>query len=186
MTPSVRPSFALCSVYGAAVAWSLVAASLGPPIRADDAFGITARDLSRMSPSELDDLFSRGAVTGLPVGNGRGRVLYVCDAHHPRLRAGLFSAVWKGKYFCADGRFTNQWIGFRAVGSHAALGPSWLDGEPCLVLEYPPGSPVFADTRDELREVAPGILLGRFYQRGPCPKLTGYFVLTMDPCGAAR
>ena len=35
---------------------------------------------------------------------------------------------------------------------------------------------------DELREIAPNVFLGRFYERGPCPKLKGYFVLRRAGC----
>ena len=145
---------------------------------------LTGRTLSRLEPCQWDELFARGTVGALPVGLGRGRVLFVSDAKLPRARASLAGVAWKGKYFDPDGGFINQWVGFRAVASRVAVGPSWLDGRPCIVLEYPPGTAVFGNARDELREVAPGVFLGRFYERCPCPKLRGYFVLEMDdPCG---
>jgi len=142
---------------------------------------ITAGELARMCAGDLEQLFAAGRVGALPVGLARGRVLLVTSASKPRLRAQLMNAVWKGKIFSADGSFTNQWLGFQAVPSCAAIGPSWFDDRPCFVLEYPPGSPVFANTRDEFREIAPGLFLGRFYQRCPCPKLQGYFVLWCVP-----
>jgi hypothetical protein len=145
--------------------------------------GPTPRELARMSPCELDRLFAAAGVGCLPVGLGRGRVLYVAEAHRPRARARVQSVVWKGKYFYPDGAITNQWCGFRAVASHAEVGPSWCDGRPCVVIEYPPDAPVFGNARDELREVAPGVFLGRYYERCPCPKWAGYFVLEFAGCG---
>jgi hypothetical protein len=133
-------------------------------------------------PSDLERRFAEGGVGELPVGLGRGRVLFVCDARFPAFRARLQGLPWKGKVFDCDGRFVNQWLGFRAIGSHATVGPSWLDGRPCIVLEYAPGTPIFGNTRDELREICPGVFLGRFYERCPCPKLGGYFVLDFR-CG---
>lgn len=140
---------------------------------------LTVRDLRRMSLCELDELFARGDVRGLPVGVTRGHVVHVIDSKCPRLTAALQSAFWKGKVFFEGGEFINRFCGFRADRSHVAVGPSWFDGRPCLVLEYPPSSLVFANTRDEVRELAPGLHLGRFYDRCPCLKLKGYFVLEM-------
>jgi len=143
------------------------------------ACGVTPRELGRMSLTELDQVFAGGKVCALPIGLGRGRVLLVVTANCPRVRACLNSIVWKGKYFYCDGRFTNQWCGFRAVESDVTVGPSWYDGQPAIVLEYQPDAAVFSNARDELREVAPGVILGRFYERCPCPTLQGYFVLEM-------
>jgi hypothetical protein len=138
-----------------------------------------ARDLRRMTPCELDRLFAHGKACAMPVGVTRGRVLYVVDAPCPRVRAALQSVPWKGKVFFPCGDFTNRWCGFRAVASHGEIGDSWFDGQPCIVLEYPPDAPVFSNARDELREVAPGLYLCMVYDRCPCPKLKGYFVLEM-------
>ena len=112
-----------------------------------------------------------------------GRVVLLTDRRLPRVKAGAANAVWRGKEWAADGSFVNRWAGgVRAIGSQAVIGPSWADGRPAVVMEYPPGTPLFANTRDELREVAPGLYLGAFYDRCPCPRLRGYFALTIDPC----
>jgi hypothetical protein len=147
---------------------------------------VTARELSRMSVAELDQVFAGGHVGELPGGLGRGRVLLVVTARCPRVRAHMNGVVWKGKFFYPDGTFTNQWACFRAVSSCVETGSSWYDGKPCIVLEYPPDAAVFANARDELREVAPGVILGRFYERCPCPRLQGYFVLEMEGCSGGK
>jgi hypothetical protein len=140
----------------------------------------TGRELTRLGLDELDELFARGQVITQPVGLALGRVVYKADSRLPHLRARLASVVWKGKDFCADGSFINQWLCFQAISSHVTIGPSWYDGQPCVILEYPPGTAVFGNARDEIREIAPGVLLGRFYERCPCPKLQGYFVLEIQ------
>jgi hypothetical protein len=99
------------------------------------------------------------------------------------MKTRMTNRVWKGKYFEEDGSFTNQWLGFRALHSHTCEGLSWLDGQPCVILEYPPDTPVFGNTRDEVREIAPGLWLGMWYDREPCPKLRGFFALE---CPAKR
>lgn len=162
----------------AALSFAVSHAEAGPPI-------CSSHDLKHLCPAELDELFANGCIPTCPVGKAKGTVLLVQDAHSPKLRAKMMGTVWKGKYFHEDGTFQNRWLGFRAGGSHVAVEPSLHDGKPCLAMEYPSSSLVFANTRDELREIAPGLLLGRFYERCPCPKLRGYFVLKMD-CKASR
>lgn len=142
---------------------------------------ITASELFRMCPSELEERFACGCVGEHPVGAAFGRVLLVPSSRAPRLRAQAMNTLWKGKYFFPDGDFTNLWLGgVQAVPSEIKIGPSWFDSKPCFILEYPPGSPVFANTRDEFREVAPGLFLGRFYERCPCPRFQGFFVLQLQ------
>ncbi len=61
-------------------------------------------------------------------------------------------------------------------------GPSWLDGAPALVLDYSQTSRIYADNRDEIRQVAPGLFLGLMYDRTTAPpRLSMYFALeTLD------
>ena len=148
---------------------------------------LDTRELARMCPAQLDAVFASGSVGCRPVGAGRGRILYILDARHPRARANLVDVAWKGKYFTCDGRMVNRWAGgVRAVEAAVVVEPSLLDGKPCLMLDYPPDAPIFGNTRDELREVAPGVFLGRAYERCPQPRLKGYFVLEMAGCAGAR
>ncbi len=139
---------------------------------------LTPGDLARMDKDQLDAVFREGTLGATPCGGGRGKVLLVVDALMPRVSARLMGTVWKGKFFYPGGcTFTNQWLGFKAVSADVAVGASWADGSPCFVLDYPTTAAVFGNTRDELREVGEGLFLGRFYDRCPCPKLKGYFVL---------
>jgi hypothetical protein len=158
----------------------------GPQINLGASGGqLTPADLARMDKCQLDTLFSQGKLGSPPCGGGRGKVLLVVDARMPRVRARLKGSVWKGKVFdpCSS-TITNQWLGFKAVKAPVSVGPSWADGAPCFVLDYPTTAAVFGNTRDELREIGEGVFLGRFYDRCPCPKLRGYFVLDFrQKCG---
>ncbi len=147
----------------------------------DVACPVTVADLKRMNLCELHRLFEEGRVTECPHGYGRGHVLYMADAHFPKLRARLAGSAWKGKHFEDCCQFINQWPGFKALRGSGAIGTSWHDDKPCLVLEYPPKTPIFGKTRDELREVAPGLYLARLYETCPCPHFRGYFALQV--CG---
>ena len=118
-----------------------------------------------------------------PVGTARGRVIRLTDTRLPRVKAGLANAVWRGKDLAGDGAFVNRWAGgVRAIASHYVIGPSWADGRPAIVMEYAPGTPLFANTRDELRQVGPGLYLGPLYDRCPCPRLRGYIALEVESC----
>lgn len=157
-----------------------VALALAMPTaaRADDSC-LTPRDLARLDLHQLDALFATGSADAAPVGFGKGRILLRLEGKMPKVRARLQGVVWKGKVFHGDGTIINQWACFRAVEATVEIGPSWYDGKPCVVLDYPPDAPIFGNARDELREIAPGVWLGRFYAVCPCRKLEGYFVLEM-------
>ena len=53
-----------------------------------------------------------------------------------------------------------------------------MDGGPSLVLDYIQTSRIYADNRDEIRQVAPGLFLGLMYNRTTSPpEVQMYFVL---------
>jgi hypothetical protein len=141
---------------------------------------LTKCDLVGLDLGQLDALFAAGTADAMPTGLGRGTILMRTDGKKLRLK--MEGLVWKGKSFGCDGRYVNQWAGFRAVRGFVALGPSWYDGRPCVVVDHEPGTPIFGNARDELRQISPGLWLGRFYQKCPCGKLEGYFVLEFGCC----
>src|SRR4051812_7846778 len=159
----------------------LLAATL--PVEADNPAPpspLTLADLKRMSSCELEQVFARGTAV-VPCGKLRGYVLCRVEGKLPRVRSRLGGAFWKGKDFCPDGGFTNQWVmGIRAISSSAIIGSSLYDDRPCVVLEHEPGTPIFGNTRDEIREVGCGLYLDRFYKRCPCMVHQGYFALEKE------
>jgi hypothetical protein len=162
----------------------LVVAVLPALARADEPAGIpltSLRQLRRLSECDLECLYAHSQAAPPLVGYARGRVLMLAGGRFPRARARFFGLLWKGKHFDEEGCFINQWVGFRAIQSHAAYGESWYDGRPCLVLEYPAGTPLFADLRDEVRQVGPGLYLIRAYQRSPQPQFWGFIGLQLEP-----
>lgn len=137
--------------------------------------------LKCLSLEDLDHFFAQAPGKSCPLGFARGCIL-VTQAHHPKIRVRVASATWEGKCFAEDGTFINQWRGFKAIHSQAVCGSSWCDGGPCVVLEYPPGTPLFANIHEEVREVGPGVFLVRAYERCPCPKFLEYIGLEVQPC----
>lgn len=143
----------------------------------------TLASLKKVSECELTRLFEQAPPGPIPIGYARGEVLLMTDAKLPRLRARLASTAWKGKHFEENGEYVNQWPGFTALRGKAELGVSGYDGKPCLLFEYPPDTPLFGNTFDEVREIAPGLYLGRLYERCPCPRYRGYIAIELAcPC----
>ena len=115
------------------------------------------------TPCGWEVLFRQGTLGCGPLGPTRGAVLHA-DGRHPRLKARLQGVVWKGKTFHGDGTITNRWLGgLHAVSAGSHVEPSWLDGDPCLVIQYAPDARVFGNVRDELRQIAPDLWLGHSY-----------------------
>jgi hypothetical protein len=133
-------------------------------------------ELRKATPCCWETLFRQGDIGCGPCGATRGTVLYV-DGKLPRVKARVQGAIWKGKTFHGDGTFTNRWLGgIQAISAGVCEEPSWLDGAPCLVMQYAPDAPVFGNVRDELRQIAPGVWLGRSYD-GASGNPKNWFVL---------
>jgi hypothetical protein len=129
--------------------------------------------------AELQSIFACG-LCSCPLGYGRGEVLLLANTRHGKMKARMANRVWKGKVFEEDGRFTNQWARRQALDSCYAPGPSWYDGMPCVIMEYPSDTPLFANSHDELRQVGPNVWLGMFYERDS-KTLRGFFALECAP-----
>lgn len=175
------------------------AAPRTPPITALD-------DLARLCESELRALYDRGrmpdslaALDGQPLGRmlavrgldggaiGRGIARLAAHARFP----------WGGKSFRADSETASAGRGINRVrlgGRHqlfpfrTALGPSELDGGPCVRLDYDlavnPG-PIRA-IHDEVRQIRPGLFLGPAMLKGAGgPRLVLWFALDTGVQSAA-
>jgi hypothetical protein len=146
--------------------------SLASPILANP----PATALRAATPCDWEALFRDGSVGCGPLGPTRGTVLYA-DGRHPRMKVRRQGLLWKGKTFHGDGTITNRWLGgVQMVSAAAGVGPSWLDGRPCLVIQYAPDAAVFGNVRDELRLIGPGEWLGRSYDAAT-GRLKNWFVL---------
>ena len=138
--------------------------------------GDPAADLRQTTPCCWEVQFRKGTVECIPHGCTKGTVLYA-DGKTPRVTARLQGIAWKGKNFHDDGTFTNRWLGgVQAVSTDTRVEPSWMDGQPCITMQYAPNAQVFGNVRDELRQIAPDVWLGRSYDAATgCPK--NWFVL---------
>jgi hypothetical protein len=139
------------------------------------------KDLEGLSVCQLADLYTHAELGRPFVGVGRGRLVYLTDRRLNRFKLRTSAAVWRGKAACENGYFVNRWVGgVRRIDSHYVIGPSWVDGKPSVIMEYAPGTALFANMHDELREIAPGLYLGPVFERFPCPKFRGYVALQLE------
>ena len=73
---------------------------------------------------------------------------------------------WQGKTFdAAHGVLRNRILAFglNAIVATVYKGTSWLDNKECIVLDYSDTSLVAKHIRDEIRQIGPGMYLGKVY-----------------------
>jgi hypothetical protein len=169
----------LVSVFGAMIATVPVARG-GEP-------GLSLEQLARMNWPELEQLYRSAEPGTIPEGYARGRAIYSPDDLLYGPRSKMTRWVWHGKHFQSDGTLVNQWLGVRTIRARVAYDTSWFDGRPSIVMDYCGMSKVWADVRDEMREVAPGLYLGVMYQRRcPEPRMKMFFALDTKCNGGCK
>jgi hypothetical protein len=134
---------------------------VAPPARGG-AVVRTADDLLALSPAQLEALYRGGRAVRVPDGRVRGTVLTAPGTGRARMLSRGSRVLWQGKIIdAANARAVNRFLGVPVVAGQLYLGNSLLDGAPALVLDYRETSHVYRRYRDEIREVAPGLYLGR-------------------------
>jgi hypothetical protein len=144
---------------------------------------LSAQRLVQMSGPELDALYRQGTSVGMPPGRVRGTALLAPGTRRNAALARGTRLVWQGKVFePAEALAVNRFLGLPMIRAQVFQDQSWLDGAPALVLDYSRTSRVYAQYRDEIRQVAPGLFLGLMYARtSPQPTLRMYFALESQP-----
>ncbi len=144
---------------------------------------VSVDQLLRMIGPELDALYRQGSVGGIPPGRVRGTAILAPGTRRNQAMARGTRLVWQGKVFDpAEASAVNRFFGLPIIRAQVYQEQSWLDGAPTLVLDYSRTSRIYAQNRDEIRQIAPGLLLGLMYARTtPQPTLRMYFVLEVQP-----
>jgi hypothetical protein len=123
--------------------------------------------LLKMTQAQLDDLFTKSAPGEIPDGEAQGTAIIAQGAPYTAEIADLINHfAWQGKVFDAKkGLLKNKilFFGLNAIIAKVYKGPSWLDNKECIVLDYSDTSLVAHWIRDEIRQIGPGLYLGKVY-----------------------
>ncbi|MFL5334069.1 MAG: hypothetical protein ACJ8H8_13025 [Geminicoccaceae bacterium] len=123
--------------------------------------------LLKMSQTELDALFTASPSGALPVGEAKGTAIVAPGTtYSPTIAEFVSNFAWQGKVFDGEkGLLRNKILpfGLNAIIAKVYKGDSWLDGKECIVLDYSETSLVAHWIRDEIREIGPGMYLGKVY-----------------------
>ena len=120
-----------------------------------------------LSQAELDKLFTDSPVGNIPDGEAEGTAIVAPGTtYSPNIARFISNFAWQGKVFDAKkGVLKNKILpfGLNAILAKVYKGQSWLDGKECIVLDYSDTSIVAQWIRDEIRQIEPGLYLGKVY-----------------------
>jgi len=123
--------------------------------------------LLKMSQAQLDELFTNSATGEIPNGEAKGTAIVAPGTTYTQDIAEFINHfAWQGKTFDAkNGVLRNRILplGFNAIIAKVYKAPSWLDAKECIVLDYSETSLVARWIRDEIRQIGPGLYLGKVY-----------------------
>ena len=123
--------------------------------------------LLTMSQAELDALFTASTAGPIPAGEADGTAIIAPGTvFSPEIASFVNHFAWQGKVFDpSKGVLRNKilFFGLNAIIAKVYKGDSWMDGKECIVLDYSDTSLLAHWIRDEIRNVEPGIYLGKVY-----------------------
>src|SRR5215468_1761612 len=123
--------------------------------------------LLQMSQSQLDALYSSSPPGPIPDGEAQGTAIIAPGTRFSSELAEFVSVFgWKGKTFNAKKKvLTNRilFLGLNAIIANIYPAPSLFDGKECIVLDYSETSLIAGWLRDEIRQIAPNLYLGKVY-----------------------
>jgi len=123
--------------------------------------------LLKMSQAQLDELFTSSAPGEIPDGQAEGTAIVAPGTTYTEEIASFINHfAWQGKVFDAKkGVLKNRILpfGLNAIIAKVYKAPSWLDNKECIVLDYSDTSLVAHWIRDEIRQIGPGLYLGKVY-----------------------
>lgn len=139
---------------------------------------MTTDDLLKMSKDELDALFSKSPPGDIPEGETDGTAIIASGTIFSKAISTIVNCfAWQGKVFKRDKKDPQRAtlrnkltaLGFEAIIAQIYKDNSLFDGKECIVLDYSDTSTVASWIRDEIRQVQPGLYLGKVYGHGDKP-----------------
>jgi len=124
-----------------------------------------------MSRDELDEIYTNAQPGRMPQGDTRGTVI-LAGGILPRVFSHLARLIaWQGKVvdlyapMFNSGVLVNKVspIGLNLIVAKIYRGESWMDGKATIIIDYSATSLFARQIRDEIREVEPGLYLGKVW-----------------------
>jgi hypothetical protein len=124
-----------------------------------------------MSRAELDEIYKKAKPGAIPQGSTRGTAI-IGKGPMPKLFSKAARALaWQGKVFDVFspdyncGVVVNKIlpIGLNLIVAKTYRGQSWMDGKDTIIIDYSDTSLFARQIRDEIREVEPGLYLGKVW-----------------------
>ena len=131
----------------------------------------TVRGWLNLSREELDEIYRSVEAGEIPSGDTRGTAILAGSLFSKIVAAFARLFAWQGKVFdifAADGQsgvLINKITPFSLTFIVAKVyrDPSWMDGKETIVIDYSKTSFFAKVIRDEIREVEPGVYLGKVW-----------------------
>jgi hypothetical protein len=122
--------------------------------------------LQSLDQRELNQTYAQSEAGKMPDGDSNGKALFFPGTILAPLATQIASIFWQGKIFnTKEGVLVNKVLFFQAIKAKVFYGQSWFDGKESIIIDYKETSIVAGLVRDEIREVGPGVYLGRAYLR---------------------
>lgn len=124
-----------------------------------------------MSRSDLDALYRKAKPGPIPQGDTLGTAI-LAGGPFARVLAKLArSLAWQGKVFDLFGPSYDAGVvvnkvtpvGLNLIVAKVYRDKSWMDGEDTIVIDYSQTSLLARQIRDEIREISPGLYLGKVW-----------------------
>lgn len=123
------------------------------------------------SREELDEIYSNAQPGDIPSGDTRGTAILAGSIFSKIVAAFARLFAWQGKVFdlfCPDGQagvLVNKITPFSLTFIVAKVyrDKSWLDGKDTIVIDYSRTSFFAKVIRDEIREIEPGVYIGKVW-----------------------
>ncbi len=125
----------------------------------------------KKSREELDEIYRNASPGEIPRGDTRGTAILTGSLLSRTVAAFARLFAWQGKVFdlfCPDGDagiLVNKITPFSLTFIVAKVyrGDSWLDGRETIIIDYSSTSFFAKVIRDEIREIEPGVYLGKVW-----------------------
>ena len=131
----------------------------------------TVKSWLSMTREQLDEIYRNAEPGAFPKGDTRGTAILAGSLFSKSVAAFARLFAWQGKIFdmfCPNaeaGVLINKILplGLTFIVAKVYRDKSWLDGEDTIVIDYSKTSFFAKVIRDEIREVEPGVYIGKVW-----------------------